>query len=68
MSASQETCWYLEELSIQNGEWGSIYYGYKFSYEQALAKLRHHRRNAARANAKHRNKYRLVCQITQRFP
>jgi hypothetical protein len=67
-SVTTEMRWFLEELSPKTGEWSSVYFGYKFTYEQALEKLRLHRKNNTRFNAKNRYVYRLVCQITQRFP
>ena len=61
--------WYIEEFDPCNPEegWGSIYYGYKYTYEEAIAKIKEHRKQEQRTSGARRRKYRLVCETRQYY-
>jgi hypothetical protein len=57
--------WYIEQQC--GNEWHDIYYGYEYNYEEAVSKLKKHRRQERRTSNNKRRKYRLVCQTRQYF-
>jgi hypothetical protein len=66
MNHHTESFWFIE-YEEPDGRWGSVYYGYKLSYEDALKKLKFHRQMDRRAHSKNRKQHRLVCQTRQYF-